>query len=51
MERLHPDRLDREQIAGDYRGSLLTIDSQRVFAIHEWFLRSVLEALDRQARG
>jgi chorismate-pyruvate lyase len=32
------------------RAYRLTIDNQPVFAIHEWFLRSVLDALDRQAR-
>jgi chorismate-pyruvate lyase len=29
----------------------LTLDGRPVFAIREWFLRSVLDALDRQARS
>lgn len=32
------------------RSYRLTIDGLAVFAIREWFLRSVLDALDRQAR-
>ena len=32
------------------RAYRLTIDGQPVFVIHEWFLRSVLDALDRHAR-
>jgi chorismate-pyruvate lyase len=32
------------------RAYRLTIDGQPVFAIHEWFLRSVLDALDRQTQ-
>ena len=33
------------------RAYRLKIDGLPVFAIREWFLRSVLDALDRQARG
>jgi chorismate-pyruvate lyase len=33
------------------RAYRLVIDELPVFAIREWFLRSVLEALDREARS
>jgi chorismate-pyruvate lyase len=33
------------------RAYRLTIDGQPMFAIREWFLRSVLDAIDRQARS
>ena len=41
--------LDSEVVLS--RAYRLTIDGQPVFAIREWFLRSVLDVLDRQGRA